>query len=34
MKDIQVYDFETNNWTPSEREDVTVPNTTIIGYKL
>ena len=34
MKDIQVYDFETNNWIPSERENVTVPNTTIIGYKL
>ena len=34
MKDIQVYDFETNNWIPSEREYVTVPNTTIIGYKL
>ena len=34
MKDIQVYNFESNNWTSSQRDNVTVPNTTIIGYKL
>ena len=34
VKDIEVYNIETKKWTSSERDNVTVPNTTIIGYKL
>jgi clan AA aspartic protease (TIGR02281 family) len=34
VKDVQVYNSKTNNWTSIERDNITVPNTTIIGYKL
>ena len=34
VKDIEVYNIETKKWTSFERDNVTVPNTTIIGYKL
>ena len=34
VKDIEVYNVETKIWTSLERDYVTVPNNTIIGYKL
>ena len=34
VKDIEVYNVETKIWSSSERDYITVPNNTIIGYKL
>ena len=34
LKEIQVYNFETKKWIPSEKNNISVPNTMIIGYKL
>jgi hypothetical protein len=34
VKDIEVYNNETKIWNSSEKDNATVPNNTIIGYKL
>ena len=34
LKGIEVFNVETKIWTSFERDNVTVPNNTIIGYKL
>ena len=34
VTDIEVYNVETKKWISSERSNVTIPNTSIIGYML